>query len=324
MKYSGIGGQALLEGIMMKNGGEYAVAVRKPDQQIEVMKETFTGVSGKSKFFRLPFIRGTFNLIDSLWLGMKTLMYSASFYEDEEEEPKKKGKEQKVKTEEQKAKEEKAMMTFTLILSVIIAVGLFMALPVWIANLLRHYITNGFLMSLIEGLIRIAIFLIYMAAITLMGDIRRTYMYHGGEHKCINCVEHGKFLTVENVRASSRFHKRCGTSFLLIVMMISVLVFMFVQTDLLWLRILSRVLLLPVVAGLSYEFLRMAGTHDNWFFNLLSKPGLLLQRLTTKEPDDDMIEVAIAATEAVFDWRDYLKKNFPDEYAEQAAAEQKA
>ena len=315
MKYSGIGGQAVLEGIMMKNGENYAVAVRTPEKKIEVVKDVYKGTLGAGAFFRLPFIRGTFNMIDSLVLGMKIIMISASYYDEEEEEQPKKGK--KEKTEEQKEKEEKSMMFFTVCLSVVLAVGLFMVLPVVISNFLKPYIANTFLMSLIEGLIRVAIFLGYMVAITLMQDIKRTYMYHGGEHKCINCIEHGKLLTVENVRESSRFHKRCGTSFLLIVMLISVLVFMFVKTDTLWLRIISRILLLPVVAGISYEFLRWAGRSDNWFVNLLSKPGLLLQRLTTREPDDDMIEVAIAATEAVFDWRNYLKENFPEEYAKQ-------
>lgn len=311
MKYSGIGGQAVIEGIMMRNGDEYAVAVRKPDASIEVKKENFKGTFGAHKFLKLPFIRGIFNFIDSLVLAMKVTMYSASFYEEEE------GGKETEKTEEQKKKEENGFMFLTVCLSVVLAVGLFMVAPVFIANCFRAMIPNKFLMSLLEGLIRIVIFILYISMISVMKDIKRTYMYHGSEHKCINCIEHGLVLNVENVRKSSRFHKRCGTSFLLIVMIISILVFMCVRVDTLLLRIVSRILLIPVVAGISYEFLRLAGRSDNAVVNLLSKPGLALQRLTTKEPDDDMIEVAIEAVEAVFDWKQYLQKNFPEEYAAQ-------
>ena len=170
---------------------------------------------------------------------------------------------------------------------------------------------NHFLTAALEGVIRIAIFIGYVAGITMMEDIKRVYMYHGAEHKCINCIEHGLPLTVENVRKSSKEHKRCGTSFLLIVVIISTLVFMFVKTDTLWLRMVSRILLLPVITGISYEFLRLAGRSESKIVDLLSRPGLMLQGLTTKEPEDDMIEVAIASVEAVFDWRTYLKENFP-------------
>lgn len=167
-------------------------------------------------------------------------------------------------------------------------------------------------MAILEGFIRIAIFVTYIKMISRMEDIRRTFMYHGAEHKCINCLEHGLILNVDNVRASSKQHKRCGTSFLIIVMIISILFFMVIRVDTVWLRIVSRILLVPVIAGVSYEFLRLAGRCDNALVNFLSKPGMWMQNLTTTEPDDDQIEVAIAAVEAVFDWKAYLRENFPE------------
>ena len=310
MKSSGIGGQAVLEGVMMKNGKEYAVAVRKPDGQIEIKKDTYEGITSKHKLFRLPFIRGLFNFIESMSLGMDIINYSASFYEEEEGDQ---------MTDEEMAKQKKkddAIMGVTMVCSVCLAVGLFMLLPTWLGGLLKKWlfpgaVGNHFLTAAIEGVIRIAIFISYVAGISLMQDIKRVYMYHGAEHKCINCIEHGLPLTVDNVRGSSKEHKRCGTSFLLIVVVISTLVFMFVKTDTLWLRLVSRILLLPVVTGLSYEFLRLAGRSESPIVDLLSRPGLMLQGLTTKEPEDDMIEVAIASVEAVFDWRAYLQENFP-------------
>lgn len=317
MKSSGIGGQAVMEGVMMRNGKEYAVAVRKPDGKIEIKKEHYEGIASKCALFRVPFIRGMFSFIDSLILGMDILNYSASFYE---EEPAADGREAAELTEEEQARQKKKedmVMAVTMICSLVLAVGIFMLLPTWIAGLLKKSLFGAeaeryFLTALLEGLIRVAIFIAYVAGIALMPDIKRVYMYHGSEHKCINCIEHGLPLTVENVRNSSKEHKRCGTSFLLYVVVISTLVVMFVRTDTLWLRMLSRILLLPVITGLSYEFLRLAGRSDSWVVNLLSRPGLLLQGLTTREPEDDMIEVAIASVEAVFDWRAYLRENFPE------------
>lgn len=304
MKYSGIGGQAVIEGVMMKSGNEYAVAVRKPDGEIEVKKEKCKGNEDRAKFFRLPFIRGVVNFIDSLMLGMSTLSYSSSFYEEEDEKA-------KAKTPEQKKRSETAFNVFTIILAIIMAVGIFMVGPYCLSHfVLRRYIDNRMLLTLIEGLMRLLFFIIYVVLISLMKDIKRVYMYHGAEHKCINCIEHGLPLTVENVKVSSKEHKRCGTSFLLIVMCISIFVMMLIRFDSRLYQFGARILLIPVIAGISYEILRLFGRFDNGFVNFLSKPGLLLQGLTTREPDEKMIEVAIASVEAVFDWKQYLEETF--------------
>ena len=309
MKSSGIGGQAVMEGIMMRNGSEYSVAVRKENGEIEVKKETFKGVGSKCKLFRLPFIRGIFSFVDSLVLGMKSLNYSASlFMEDgEEEEP---GRFEKWLQKKFGDKAEKVIMDLTMVISIILAMGIFMVFPTWVSTLMKPLLGNGIWMALFEGVLRIAIFIAYVGLISLMPDIKRTYMYHGAEHKCINCIEHGMPLTVENVMKSSKEHKRCGTSFLLIVMVISILFFLVIRPETLWLRLVSRILLIPVIAGVSFEFLRLAGNSDNPVVNLLSKPGLMLQGLTTKEPDEKMAEVAICAVEAVFDWKAYEEANF--------------
>ena len=309
MKSSGIGGQAVMEGIMMRNGSEYSVAVRKENGEIEVKKETYKGVGSKCKLFRLPFIRGIFSFVDSLVLGMKSLNYSASlFMEDgEEEEP---GRFEKWLQKKFGDKAEKVIMDLTMVISIILAMGIFMVFPTWVSTLMKPLLGNGIWMALFEGVLRIAIFIAYVGLISLMPDIKRTYMYHGAEHKCINCIEHGLPLTVENVMKSSKEHKRCGTSFLLIVMVISILFFLVIRPETLWLRLVSRILLIPVIAGVSFEFLRLAGNSDNPVVNLLSKPGLMLQRMTTKEPDEKMAEVAICAVEAVFDWKAYEEANF--------------
>ena len=309
MKSSGIGGPAVMEGIMMRNGSEYSVAVRKENGEIEVKKETYKGVGSKCKLFRLPFIRGIFSFVDSLVLGMKSLNYSASlFMEDgEEEEP---GRFEKWLQKKFGDKAEKVIMDLTMVISIILAMGIFMVFPTWVSTLMKPLLGNGIWMALFEGVLRIAIFIAYVGLISLMPDIKRTYMYHGAEHKCINCIEHGLPLTVENVMKSSKEHKRCGTSFLLIVMVISILFFLVIRPETLWLRLVSRILLIPVIAGVSFEFLRLAGNSDNPVVNLLSKPGLMLQGLTTKEPDEKMAEVAICAVEAVFDWKAYEEANF--------------
>ena len=309
MKSSGIGGQAVMEGIMMRNGSEYSVAVRKENGEIEVKKETYKGVGSKCKLFRLPFIRGIFSFVDSLVLGMKSLNYSASlFMEDgEEEEP---GRFEKWLQKKFGDKVEKVIMDLTMVISIILAMGIFMVFPTWVSTLMKPLLGNGIWMALFEGVLRIAIFIAYVGLISLMPDIKRTYMYHGAEHKCINCIEHGMPLTVENVMKSSKEHKRCGTSFLLIVMVISILFFLVIRPETLWLRLVSRILLIPVIAGVSFEFLRLAGNSDNPVVNLLSKPGLMLQGLTAKEPDEKMAEVAICAVEAVFDWKAYEEANF--------------
>lgn len=310
MKYSGIGGQAVIEGIMMMNRNDYAVAVRKPDQEIEVKRDRYISITQKVKLFSLPFVRGVFRFADSMIVGMKTLTYSASFFEDDEDsEP---GKIEQFLNRVLGEKLESALMALVMVLSFVMAIGIFMLLPLFIAGLFSSVIESERLMAVLEGIIRILIFIAYIKLVSCMEDIRRTFMYHGAEHKCINCVEHGLPLTVENVRNSSKEHKRCGTSFILIVMVISILFFMVVRVDNVWMRFASRIVLVPVIAGVSYEILQLAGRSNSRFMDLVSRPGMWMQGLTTKEPDDSMIEVAIAATEAVFDWKAYLRENFPD------------
>ena len=306
--YSGIGGQAVLEGIMMKNEEHYSIAVRKGDGSIAVDIENYRN-SVYEKLKKIPFVRGIFNFIDSLILGMRSLNFSAEIYAEEEDQ----GKDGSGKPASG-SKSDKAMTTIVGIISVVIGVGLFMVLPVYLTGLIAEQIRNDSLVAIIEGVIRLAIFLIYIAAISLMKDIRRVYMYHGAEHKCINCIERGRPLTVSNVMRSSRMHRRCGTSFLLFVVLVSIIVFFFVRVDNLALKVLIRIALIPVVAGISYELLRFAGRYDNPITYLISAPGMLLQRLTTREPDESMAEVAIAAVEAVFDWREFLLNEFGYDY----------
>ena len=307
--YSGIGGQAVLEGVMMKNKEKYAVAVRKLDGEIDIQVEEYKGVCSDKSYTKLPFIRGVFAFIDSLVLGMKVTMHSASFYEDEEEE-KTKPKTEETLEKKLNSKSDDIMMGLTVALSVIIAVALFMLLPFLISDFLGRYIRNESIVALIEGLLRILIFVGYIVAISLMKDIRRLYMYHGAEHKCINCIEKGRPLTVNDVMRSSRQHKRCGTSFLLFVVLVSVIVFFFIRVDNLALKLILRLLLVPVIAGISYEIIRLAGQSDNIIVKIISTPGLWLQKLTTREPDEEMVKVAIASVEAVFDWKAYLKETF--------------
>ena len=310
MKPSGIGGQAVMEGVMMKNGDAYAVAVRLPNGEITVKKEEYKGIVKGKKILNRPFVRGVFNFIDSMILGMKTLTYSAdlAMAEEKVENAGKSDETGETTKGGKKESDNGLMMTLTVVLALVLAVGLFMVLPVLLAGLLRRFITSSFLITLIEGLIRIGIFLLYVVLISKMEDIQRVFMYHGAEHKCINCIEHGLELNVENVKASSRLHKRCGTSFLLIVMVVSVLVTMFVRIETVWLRVLSRIILLPVIAGVSYEVLKLAGRSESPIITAISKPGLMMQKLTTREPDEQMIEVAIQSVEAVFDWRAFVSE----------------
>ncbi len=300
MKRVYIGGQAVLEGVMMKGPKSYALAVRKPDKEIEVKVTEYTAFGDKHKGCRIPLIRGVVNFIESLYIGMKTLMASSEYFEEEED-----------KNQTEKKSQEKESNTGylvgTLIFSLVIAIGIFMLLPAFIANFLYKLTDSSLLVNIAEGVLRLAIFLGYVAAISKMEDIKRTFMYHGAEHKTINCLEAGADLTVENVRKHTRFHRRCGTSFVFIVMIISIFVFMFIKTDVIWLRLVSRVLLIPVIAGISYEVIRYAGKYQNACSRILSAPGLWVQRLTTKEPDDDMIEVAIKSVEGVIDWHEYVE-----------------
>lgn len=313
-QYSGIGGQAVLEGVMMKNKAKYAVAVRKPDGEIDVQVEEYQGICGDKKFAKLPLIRGVFAFMDSLVLGMRVTMHSASFYEEEEDTAGQPTAGQPTAKEPEKkasgGRADDIMMGITVAVSVVIAVALFMLLPFLISDLLGKYIRNASLVAILEGVFRIMIFVGYIAAISLMKDIRRLYMYHGAEHKCINCIERGRPLNVKNVMRSSRQHKRCGTSFLLFVVLVSVIIFFFIRVDNMALKLVLRLLLVPVIAGISYEIIRLAGRSNNVLIRIISAPGMWMQRLTTKEPDEDMVAVAIASVEAVFDWRAYLAETF--------------
>ena len=307
MQYSGIGGQAVLEGIMMKNKDQYAVAVRKPNGEIEVEVEHYIGILHDSKIKEIPFVRGVFQFLDSMILGMRSLNFSAAFYEDEEAS----------ETVTDKAfhklfkdKADQVLSAIVMVVSLALAIGIFMVLPYFVTSLFSEYIRSTSFMAIIEGVMRIAIFVLYVLSISLMKDIRRLYRYHGAEHKCINCIEKGRPLTVKNVMRSSRQHKRCGTSFLLFVMLVSVILFFFIRVENPVYRVLIRIALIPVIAGISYEIIRLAGRSNNILVRIISAPGLWLQRLTTKEPDESMVEVAIAAVEAVFDWTAYLYETF--------------
>lgn len=300
-----IGGQAVIEGVMMKNMDRYAVSVRKPNGKIEAKVEECVSFAEKHPLFQLPVFRGMANFLESMVIGMKTLNYSASFYEDEEEQTESRTEQLLEKILGEKA--EKIIMGIVLVFSLAISIGLFMILPYIASEALGKLIRNEYVILFMEGIIRIAIFLGYIVLISRMEDIKRVFMYHGAEHKTINCLEAGVPLTPENVDNFSRLHKRCGTSFIFIVMIISMVFFFFIRVDTIWLRIVLRLLFLPLVAGVSYEFIRLAGSSDHPLVQIFSKPGLALQRLTTKEPDHSMIEVAIASVEGVFDWREYLE-----------------
>ena len=300
-----IGGQAVIEGVMMKNMDRYAVSVRKPNGKIETKVEECVSFAEKHPLFQLPVFRGMANFLESMVIGMKTLNYSASFYEDEEEQTESRTEQLLEKILGEKA--EKIIMGIVLVFSLAISIGLFMILPYIASEALGKLIRNEYVILFMEGIIRIAIFLGYIVLISRMEDIKRVFMYHGAEHKTINCLEAGVPLTPENVDNFSRLHKRCGTSFIFIVMIISMVFFFFIRVDTIWLRIVLRLLFLPLVAGVSYEFIRLAGNSDHPLVQIFSKPGLALQRLTTKEPDHSMIEVAIASVEGVFDWREYLE-----------------
>lgn len=303
MKRTTVGGQAVIEGVMMRNGSQCAVAVRKSDHSIEVKKSEQHSIMEKYPWLNIPIIRGVVNFIESMVVGMQTLSFSASFYEDDEEE------ESKFDQWMQgifKEKWDSIVMGFTIVLSLFLSIGIFMILPYLLTDFLKVWIKNHTVILALEGFVRIFIFLAYILLISQMKDIQRVFMYHGAEHKTINCLEHGQDLTPENVKNYSRLHKRCGTSFLFIVMFISIFFFFFIQTDTVWLKILYRLLLVPLIAGVSYEFIRFAGRSNSKLVLWLSKPGMMLQKLTTREPDLDMIEVAIRSVEAVMDWKSYV------------------
>lgn len=303
--YSGIGGQAVLEGIMMKKEENYAVAVRKPNGEIEIDTETFHEILHGNRLKKLPLVRGIFQFADSLVLGMKSLNYSASFYEEDEET-----KLDKALDKATRGHGEKFMTGLATVLSIVLAVGIFVILPYYITSLFDGFLRNRSLAALIEGVTRVCVFVLYLALIGAVKDIRRLFQYHGAEHKCINCIERGRELTAANVLRSSRFHKRCGTSFIFFVLFVSIVLFFFIRSDSLAEKVGLRILMLPIVAGISYEIIRLAGRSDHFLIRILSAPGMMIQRLTTREPDESMVEVAIAAVEAVFDWKNYLRENF--------------
>lgn len=295
--FSGIGGQAVLEGVMMKNGNRYAVAVRKEDGSIVIKEDNFKGFLSDTPVRKIPIVRGFFVLIDSLSLGLKVTDYSASMFDEEE-------------SAEGDSTKEKLINGAILAVSFAIAIALFILLPYGAANFLSAKLGSKSLLVLIEGILRLAVFLTYITAISAMEDIRRLYQYHGAEHKCINCLESGLPLTVENARKSTRLHKRCGSSFTMFVMLVSIILFFFIRTDSHVTRILLRILLIPVISGISYEIIQLAGKTDNPVIRAISAPGLWMQMMTTKEPDDDMIKVGMASVEAVFNWKDYLVREF--------------
>lgn len=299
--YSGIGGQAVIEGIMMRNGEKYAVAVRRPDGKIEIDAQTHRTFMEGSFLLKIPFVRGMFVFIDSLILGTRALNFSADIYDQEE------GKESGTSGN---GALDGLLNSLVLIIAVALAIGLFIVLPTYLASVFEKSIRNASLVSVIEGVIRMIVFILYMFGIGFIKDMRRVYRYHGAEHKCINCIERGKTLNVDNVMKSSRFHRRCGTSFMYISVFISIIIFFFIRIDYIPLRILIRILLIPVVLGISYEILRLAGKSENFFVYVLTAPGIWFQHLTTKEPDRQMVEVAINSVEAVFDWKKYLADNF--------------
>lgn len=313
---SNIGGQAVMEGIMMRHRDKYSIGVRRPDGGIELKIEDYKCTFGKASFLRKPIIRGVVSFVDSLVIGTKCLMYSAEIAGDEEDE-KEKAKNAALTEEELRAKKEKEDKQFkwllygTVALSIVISVAAFMLLPYAIASLLKKVGASEVIITIAEAFVKLALFMGYMLLVSRMKDIQRTFMYHGAEHKCINCIENGMPLTVENVMKSSRQHKRCGTSFLFLVMLVSIFLhFIFVLVPFYWLRLLGRLLMVPVVAGVSFEMIQWAGRSDSSLASFLSKPGLAMQKLTTIEPEEDMVEVAIAAVEAVFDWKTYLKEEF--------------
>lgn len=303
-----IGGQAVIEGVMMRGPKEIATAVRTPDGEIVVDKKPVSSITQKLKFLKLPILRGVVSFIESLIIGTKSLMYSAEFFDIEEEEDKKKketmSEEERQKLEKKESKMKNVAIYSSVVFALIFGVALFMLLPGFLIDLIRKLIPTDFaganiVATLVEGIVRISIFLIYVALVSQMKDIRRVFEYHGAEHKTIFCYESGEELTVENARKFSRLHPRCGTSFLLIVMVVSIILFSFITWENMWMRLGIRLLLLPVVAGISYEIIKLAGRSKSKIMRVVSLPGMWLQKITTREPDDSQLEVAIASLKAV-------------------------
>lgn len=291
-----IGGAAVMEGVMMRGPHSIAVAVRKPDGEIEIDVKESKPVSKRNFFLKLPIVRGCIAFFESMITSTKALMYSASFIDVEEEEPSKfDAWLEKVFGDKLKD----AILYLSVILSLFMSVGLFILLPTWLVSLVRIFCSNQVVLTVAEGVTRIVIFLGYLILVSQMPDIKRVFEYHGAEHKTIACYESGEELTVENAKTKCRLHPRCGTSFLLIVMVVSIIVFSFLKWDNILIRTLTRLALLPIVAGISYEIIKLAGRYDNFATRIVSWPGLMLQKITTREPDESQLEVAIASMKAV-------------------------
>lgn len=301
-KGKGIGGQAVIEGVMMRGKTLYAIAVRNSDKEIAVEKTFIKQPKDRCKALGWPIIRGVVNFFDCLVMGVKVTKRSFEMAGMDDIEYDEESKFEMWLEKKFGDKLADYLVYFSVIISIVLCIGLFMVLPTIIGGWISHFAGDSTnVRSAAESIVKIAIFLGYMILVSQMKDIKRTFMYHGAEHKTINTFENNMELTVENVKKNTRFHKRCGTSFLVIVMIISIIVFLFVRTNDFWLRIISRVILVPFIAGLSYEVIRWAGSHDNWFVNIVSAPGIAMQLITTKEPDDSMIEVAIASLKAVLE-----------------------
>lgn len=290
MKKTSIGGQAVIEGVMMKGPEDIAIAVRKPDGEIALSREKLK--SSRKTISKIPVVRGVFAFVDALVIGVKALSFSAEFFEEEEEDKDKKHS----KWDEFL---EKNMVVIAVFLSILFSMGLFILLPTLVVNFIGGISKSPLIMNLAEGLVRITIFIGYIAAISGMKDIKRVFEYHGAEHKTIFCYENGEELTVDNVRKYKRLHPRCGTSFLFIVMIVSILLFSFFRWPNLLVRLITRIALMPLVAGISYEIIKWAGRSDSKLVCVVSAPGLWLQKITTREPDDSQIEVAIESLKNV-------------------------
>lgn len=316
-KYGSVGGQALMEGIMMNGPEGKAMALRLPDGSISVEKKTFTSIKDKNKFFGIPMVRGIVNFVEALIFGYKCLMESAEKTGMDVEEEENMSKLDRWISNHFGEKMMKVIGAISMVLGFALAFALFVWMPSFLFDAINKLTGERITMlrTIFEGLLRIIIFVIYMFAVSKMKEIKRVYMYHGAEHKSIFCYESGEEMTVENVRKQSRFHPRCGTSFIFVMIILSILVSSVVAlafpslTQIRPVWICVKLLIMPIVLGLGYEFIRYAGKHDNLFVKILSAPGLWMQRITTAEPDDSMIEVGIAAINAVIPHNDEEKEN---------------
>ena len=303
MKSSNIGGQAVMEGIMMRHKDKYSIAVRRPDNEIELKVEDYKCVFGNAKFLKYPLIRGVVSFVDSLVVGTKCLMYSAEIAGDEEDEEDKQ-KNAALSEEElaaKKAKEDKQfkwLLYVTVAVSIVVSVAAFMLLPYALASLCRRVGASEFAVTIVEAFVKLALFMGYMLLISRMKDIQRTFMYHGAEHKSIYCYENDLELTVENAKKFGRLHPRCGTNFLFIVMFTSIILFSFFGWPNPLLRVAIRIICIPIVAGIAYEIIKFLGKYNNILSKIVAYPGMMMQKITTKEPDDEQLEVALAALKA--------------------------